>query len=301
MKILSKKVLCIGEVLWDHLPDGKVPGGAPMNVGLHLHQLGHEVLIASSVGNDSEGTELLSFLRGAGVQTGLIQTEFKLPTSEVIVNLDEKNNPSYEIVEPVAWDNIELTNSLENIARTTGVVIYGSLASRNERTRNTIQSVLGYNSLKLIDVNLRPPYDSQEVVEPMIGYADIAKMNEEELITIASWHDFSSENLKELMHWFSVHFSIDMIVVTLGRDGAVMMKGKDFIENSGFKINEVDTVGAGDGFLAGFVSSLINGKEPIEALNFACATGSYVATKTGATPEYYMREIELILNQKKPA
>ena len=147
MKIKNKDILCIGEVLWDRLPDKSVPGGAPMNVALHLLQFKYNVLVSSSIGNDKAGQDLLQFINDAGADTSLIQTNYELPTSEVPVWLDENNNPTFDILEPVAWDKLELTDKLIEAARNVGMIVYGSLASRNEITRNTITSLLEYDNM----------------------------------------------------------------------------------------------------------------------------------------------------------
>lgn len=297
MEIKNKEILCIGEVLWDRLPGESIPGGAPMNVALHLTQLGHNAMIASCIGNDNLGSKLIGFLKNTGVNTGLIQLNYELPTSEVLVQLDQDNNPTFDILEPVAWDKLELTKSLVRIAQNVGIIIYGTLASRNETSRNTILSVLEYDNIKLIDINLRPPYDRQEIVEQLVRQADIAKMNEEELLTIADWYNLKKSDLKELMKWFADTYKLGLICVTRGKNGALVFDNGEIFEHQGFKVRSIDTVGAGDAFLAGYVSSLINGKTSKEALNYACALGAYVATKTGATPEYHMGEIQLIMKQ----
>ena len=297
MKIKNKEILCIGEVLWDRLPDKSVPGGAPMNVALHLSQFGYNALISSSIGNDKAGQDLLQFIKNAGVNTGLIQTNYELPTSEVPVYLDKDNNPTFDILEPVAWDKLELTDTLIETAQNAGMIIYGTLASRNEITRNTILSVLEYDNIKLIDINLRPRYEKQEVVEQLVRHADIVKMNEEELLTIAGWYNLKQSDLKELMKWFAGTYKLDLICVTRGKNGALVLDQEEIFEHNGFKVYPVDTVGSGDAFLAGFVSCLFDGKSSKEALNFACALGAYVATKAGATPEYQLGEVQLIMDQ----
>ncbi|MBK6285983.1 MAG: hypothetical protein IPF54_27845 [Draconibacterium sp.] len=101
MEIKNNQILCIGEVLWDRLPSGAKPGGAPMNVALHLNAIGQNVSIASRIGNDEPGEELKSFLEKSGLSTELIQVDEHLPTSEVLVHLDENSNATYEICEPV--------------------------------------------------------------------------------------------------------------------------------------------------------------------------------------------------------
>ena len=130
MKITNKQILCIGEVLWDKLPTGVKPGGAPLNVAVHLKAIGNEVKVASSIGKDKEGKELKAFLEKSGLNTELIQEDKSLPTSEVLVYLDNNKNATFEICEPVAWDNIQLSQSLHSRAKESGITVYGSIASR---------------------------------------------------------------------------------------------------------------------------------------------------------------------------
>lgn len=296
MQIKNKEILCIGEVLWDRLPSGAKPGGAPMNVALHLNAIGMDVAIASSIGNDDAGKELKAFLNKSGVDTQYIQEDESLPTSEVLVHLDENNNATYEICEPVAWDAIKLSDSLMEKAKNAGLLIFGTLASRNPIARQTIMRLLTYDGLKLMDVNFRKPYDKQEIVETLLQNTDIVKMNDDELVVFANWYNKHKYDEKSLIKWFAAQYNIKMVCITKGEDGAILYCDGEFYEHPGFKVNAVDTVGAGDAFLAGLISSLINVKTPDEALAFACATGAFVATKTGATPNYDMKEINSILS-----
>lgn len=295
MKINNKKVLCIGEVLWDRLPSGAKPGGAPMNVALHLNAIGQEVSIASRVGNDQAGRELVSFLESSGLKTDLIQVDEELPTSEVLVHLDEKNNATYEICEPVAWDNLQLTDSLAKQALNAGLLIYGSLASRKAQTRETLTKLLENEAVRLIDVNLRKPYDKKEIVEPLLEKSDIIKLNDDELAVFASWNDKTGLDEKELVKWLASHYGAGLICVTKGQNGALLFAEGQFYEHPGFKITTVDSVGAGDAFLAGLIAALFQDKPYDDALAFACATGAFVASKAGATPKYDMDEINGIL------
>lgn len=298
MEIKNNEILCIGEVLWDRLPSGAKPGGAPMNVALHLNAIGQNVSIASRIGNDEPGEELKSFLEKSGLKTEFIQVDEHLPTSEVLVHLDENSNATYEICEPVAWDNLELSDSLMAKAREAGLLIYGSLASRNPMSRRTIIRLLENDAVKLIDVNFRKPYDTKEVVEKLLEKTDIVKLNDEELVAFAQWYNKHRHDEQSLVKWFATHYNLKMVCVTKGDKGALLYCEGEFYEHPGFKVNAVDTVGAGDAFLAGLIASLLNKKEPADALAFACATGAFVASKTGATPEYDMTEINTILINK---
>src|SRR5680860_374696 len=250
MEIKNKQILCIGEVLWDRLPSGAKPGGAPMNVALHLNAIGQNVSIASRIGNDEPGKELKTFLENSGLNTELVQVDEHLPTSEVLVHLDENNNASYEICEPVAWDNLELTDSLMTKARQSGLFIYGTLASRNPLSRETIMNLLDYDAVKLIDVNFRQPYDSKEVVERLLAKTDIVKLNDDELFIFAQWYNKHKHNEQSLIKWFAQQYNLKMVCVTKGDKGALLYCEGEFYEHPGFKVNAVDTVGAGDAFLA---------------------------------------------------
>ncbi|HZH73998.1 MAG TPA: PfkB family carbohydrate kinase, partial [Mariniphaga sp.] len=104
-QIKYNKILCFGEVLWDMLPEGKQPGGAPLNVAIHLKKQGLDPILVSRIGKDAEGEKLREFLMAAELDISFLQTDAVLPTSKVIVHFNENGNADYEICEPVAWDN----------------------------------------------------------------------------------------------------------------------------------------------------------------------------------------------------
>ena len=104
---LTNNAICFGEVLWDMLPDGPQPGGAPLNVAYHLHKLGMRTNIISKIGNDAAGNRLLCLLQQWGIGIDLLQTDGRYATSEVLVTMNEAGEASYEIISPVAWDFID--------------------------------------------------------------------------------------------------------------------------------------------------------------------------------------------------
>ncbi len=90
-----EKILCFGEVLWDMLPSGAKPGGALLNVAIHLKKQGESPILISKTGNDEEGKKLIQFITTAGLDHRFIQTDFELPTSKVLVHLDGNKNATY--------------------------------------------------------------------------------------------------------------------------------------------------------------------------------------------------------------
>ena len=68
-------VVCFGESLWDFLPRGKLPGGAPANVANHLQKLGKHPAVISRVGNDELGKELIKSLEFKNIETDFFQID----------------------------------------------------------------------------------------------------------------------------------------------------------------------------------------------------------------------------------
>lgn len=282
----TTQILCFGEILWDNLPSGPVEGGAPMNVALHLSRFGINSSIASSVGNDKKGIDLVSFLAKSGLRTDLVQVHESLPTSEVLVFLDEHNTASYEICKPVAWDEIFLTPELIEEAKASIAIVFGSLASRSPVSRNTLIKLLeNKNILKIMDVNLRPPYDTEANVKPLLESADIVKLNDEELMKITTWYDVTG-NLEERIKAFGRVLNLETLIVTMGKNGAYVLHTNELYHHPGFKVETEDSVGAGDAFLAGFLAAFFDGKDINTALTEASAIGAFVASQPGATPDY---------------
>ncbi len=295
----NKKILCFGEVLWDNLPTGPKPGGAPMNVGLHLKQFGYHVSMVSRIGEDRKGELLKKFLEESGIDTGSLQTDPMLPTSEVLIHLDDDNNPTYEIREPVAWDNIEMTEKLSVLSHQADLIIFGSLASRNTKTRETLHEILSTKGFKVMDINLRPPYDYKEHTEDLMQKADFIKLNEHELEQVVNdWNKKDIPEEDKQLRWMAKQFGCELICLTKGEKGAALYHDGIIDHDPGFKVKTVDNVGAGDAFLAGFISQYLNGTDGKKALEYACATGAFVASREGATPKYELHEIDRIIHQR---
>lgn len=285
------KVICYGEALWDVFSDGSIPGGAPLNVAIHLKNLGYYAEIVSKVGNDKEGEDLLRFISTNKLSVNYISKDNHYPTGKVIVSLDNKGKATYEICNPSAWDYIELNQEIQKLSLEANMIIYGTLSSRNPVSRDTLHGLLQSKAIKIIDVNLRPPYNNRDVIEPLLHKANIIKLNDDELVEIASWHGITMPE-NNAIEWLCNFYDCSMVLLTLGERGAILYSNGTSYKHDGFKIKAIDTVGSGDSFLAAAIASIIE-KETVEnVLDFACATGSFVATKKGATPGINRNEIQ---------
>jgi len=224
----------------------------------------------------------MDFLRQHHIATDFIHTNDSLPTSTVEVKLDKNRNASYNIVENVAWDALFVDESIKNVVSEAEVLLFGSLICRRENNLEVLLQLIEKAKKTLFDVNLRPPFYQKSVIEQLLHKANIVKMNDEELTEILGWYDIK-KNEKEQMSFLIKKFNIDTLVVTAGKEGAYCMHDGSLFNQKGFPVEVKDTVGSGDSFLAALVFKMLDGASWQECLQFACATGSLVATKSGGT------------------
>lgn len=290
-----KNIVCFGEVLWDVFPKHKKIGGAPLNVAIRLQSLGNKVSMISSVGEDTDGSEIVMFVNEHHVDIENIQVDTVLKTGSVAVTLDDEGSASYEIESPRAWDNIKLTEDAKNVTKLSDAFIYGSLASRESMTRNTLYQLLKIAKYKIFDVNLRKPHYSVAVLDCLMKQADFIKFNDDEILEIVNFYNPNISTIEDCMLYISKQTQTKSICVTKGRKGAVLYYHGEFYHNHGYKVTVVDTVGAGDSFLASLVNQLLNNTAPQKAIDFACAVGAVVASSEGANPKIEASTIEALM------
>lgn len=289
---MENYIVGIGEALWDLLPSGKQLGGAPANFAYHVKQLGLPAVVVSAVGKDSLGEEILHLLKEKHIPSVVSQSTH--PTGVVEVSLDEAGIPSYEIKTGVAWDYIPFTEEVEELARHTRAVCFGSLAQRNDASRVTIYKFLeamphGENVLKVFDINLRQSFYSKEVLHESLLRCNILKINDEELDVVSKLFalpDVSpSERCRQLLETYQLKF----VILTCGEQGSYVISSNQTSYLDTPKVKVVDTVGAGDAFTAAFISGIIHGKSLNCAHRMAVDVAAYICTQPGAMPEFVDR------------
>lgn len=277
-------VVAIGEILWDVFPDDRRIGGAPANFVYYLTKLGESAALISRVGQDSLGVQALAACRSAGLITDFIQKDHVHPTGRVRVELDEKGIPDFEIEKDAAWDFLEEEQTFYSLVDTARAVYFGTLAQRCEKTRGTIQNLLrrsGSGSWKVLDLNLRYPYYDRKVVESSLNMANVLKLSLDELNIISGLFSLSgteAEKLKTL----GEKFSLQVVALTLGSEGSLIVNRDRESRHPGYLVNVVDTVGAGDAFTAALVLGLLRNMGLDEISQLANQLASFVCTKKGA-------------------
>lgn len=247
-----KKITSFGEILFDIYPDGKKIGGAPFNFIYHIIKLTGKANFISRIGNDENGDEILQILKNREISSEFIQIDQNHKTGVAKTTLNEKKVPDFIIEENAAYDFIELTDPLKKlISQSTDCFYFGTLAQRNEQSRNTVQKLAADPNVKCIcDLNIRQNYYTPGTIEQSLSTADVLKLNEQELELVNKLVIKSEVNKTETVEKMIRLFNIELLCVTKGSSGAVLYK--DGQENY-YKIKNdkvVDTVGAGDAYAA---------------------------------------------------
>ncbi|WP_314203766.1 carbohydrate kinase [Capnocytophaga bilenii] len=290
---MKNTVVGLGEILWDIFPERKVLGGAPANFAYHVSQFGFNGYAVSAIGNDLLGKEILKSLEEKELNYLIEQTDF--PTGTVKVQLDGRGIPTYEITENVAWDNIPFTTRLENLAKNTTTVCFGSLAQRNEVSRATIHKFLDLmpaDSLKVFDINLRLKYFSKDIITTSLNKASALKINDEEIVKIAEIFELQGTD-EELCQQLLDKYKLKFLILTKGTRGSYVLTPyeKSFLATP--KVTIADTVGAGDSFTAAFVASYLNGRSIAQSHQLAVEVSAYVCQQHGAMPRLADAHLEL--------
>ncbi|MDY4845696.1 MAG: carbohydrate kinase [Parabacteroides sp.] len=283
----DKVIVGIGEALWDVLPEGKKIGGAPANFAYHVSQFGLESCAVSAVGDDELGKEIRSNFEEKKLQT-LIET-VPYPTGTVQVEIDKLGVPQYDIKENVAWDNIPFTPQIEELAHRTKAICFGSLAQRNEVSRNTIEQFIEAmpkteDTLIVFDVNLRQSFYSREVLDRSMKRCNVLKINDEELITISRMLGYQGTDLQSKCWILLGRYHLKMLILTCGVNGSYVFTPGSMSFIATPKVKVADTVGAGDSFTGAFVACILKGLSVADAHQKAVNVSAFVCTQRGAMP-----------------
>ncbi len=273
-------VLGIGELLLDVFEDSRRPGGAPGNVAFHAAQIGNRGVVASRIGDDEDGRVLKAYLQDRNVDTTFLQMDQAHATGTVFVSFED-GEPSYRVSEEAAWDFLQPTTELLRLAASTDAICFATLGQRHETARATTQAVLAATrGIKVLDVNLRPPFVSAEVILASIDAADVVKISHSERDTLAS--KFS---VAKPCDWL-LGRGVALVCVTHGARGAELITANHTAVRGGIAIDvsSGDAVGVGDAFVAAMTHQLVRGASLETTLEVANHYAAQVASHRGGMP-----------------
>lgn len=284
-------VYAFGEILWDIFGEKRVIGGAPFNFAAHFASLGGDAALISAVGDDPLGEEALRAMRGLHVSDRFVQRNTARPTGSCAVSLDSSGVPQYRLAADTAFDSIRYDEAQRAAfaAPEADVLYFGTLAQRAESSRRTLRSIAARPFReRFCDLNLRPPFLDGDVIVHACENASILKLSLEECAYLSELRLIDSLAPERVCAALCGRFpNIRLLLLTLGRDGAMLYTGEHGPMQSIRPESEaVSTVGAGDSFSACFLYNYLAGRSLQECLDRGVLLSDYVVTQTGAVPAY---------------
>ncbi len=312
-------VVCLGELLVDFVPTvtgtglidapsfKKAAGGAPANVAVGLARLGTSSAFLGKVGDDAFGTFLVRTLADAGVDVRSVRTSATARTALAFVSLRADGEREFLFYRHPSADMLFEPGEVDAGAiRAARALHFGSISLVSEPSRSATlrASELARESGCLVsyDPNMRlalwPDARSARAgILRGLAEAEVVKISEEELEFLAGARDLGAAR-REL--W---HDRLKLLVVTRGPAGCTFLTRDAMGDVPGFAVEAIDTTGAGDGFVAGLLHSLLGAPRALEdesTLRAACrlanAVGALTTTGRGAIPSLpYRRRVDELL------
>jgi len=282
-------VVGLGEILWDVFPDGPRFGGAPANFAASAAGLAGDaaaVCMAGAVGDDDLGRRAIDTLASRGVATAAVAVLGK-PTGRVDVTVDSAGHASYVFAPDCSWDHMPWSPVLERLAGDTAAVCFGTLSQREATARTTVRRFLAAvrpSALRVLDINLRPPFWSPDTVLESLSLADVVKCNDEELPVVADLVGLSGSP-ESVLRDLVGRYRLRLAALTRGASGSLLLAADGTASDlAGTPVTVVDTVGAGDAFTAALVLGTLAGWSLERRHTHAERVAASVCTQRGGTP-----------------
>ncbi|WP_428262765.1 PfkB family carbohydrate kinase [Haliangium sp.] len=288
-----RRIIGLGEVLWDVFPDRRCLGGAPGNVAYHATALGDRGAVLTRIGADALGDEAVAILSRRGVDVSAVQRDPAHPTGTVQVRI-QGAEVGFEIDAHAAWAHPHWTRDWEQRVAEADAICFGTLLCAQPDGRVVVEraaEAASAEALRLLDLNLRPPFDTEPAIETALACANAVKLSEEEALRLAARAGVAKakvDSIDALAAHLMEHRGMRAIAVTYGARGSALYTPAGCDRQPGVPLGpglRADPVGAGDAFTAALAHHLVRHHEPARANLAANRYGAFVAGRAGAMPE----------------
>jgi len=307
MKFCDKEIdiLTVGELLVDMISTEysvnfesndyqRFFGGSPANIAMNTKKLGIKSQIVSAVGNDGLGHFLIEHLKNNEMNINLIKT-VEYPTSLVLVT-KSKGTP-VPIFYRGADFHLNYDEELEQHIKKAKIIHFSCWPLSMEPVRGTMEKVIETAKKNNVIIGFDPNYHPMiwernhngiEYVKSIIKSVDIIKPSEDD-----SERLFGKDTPNNQINKF-IALGAKLVIMTLGKDGAIISNGREKINIPTMASNVVDTTGAGDAFWSGFYAGIIKGYTVEKALRLGSAVSAYKLKFAGAVvPLLSLEKIKL--------
>ena len=297
-------VIAMGELLIDFTMNGEseqgnnmfeaCPGGAPCNVLAMLNKLGKKTAFLGKVGKDQFGVLLKNTLDEAGIDTSNLKMDADVNTTLAFVHTFPDGDREFSFYRNPGADMRLTADEIDaEFLKKAKLFHFGTLSMTHEGVREATKKALDIakeNGLLIsFDPNLRPPlWSSLELAKEQMEYGfqfcDILKISDNEIQFVSGKEDYD-----EGIQYLQEKYHIPLILLTLGKDGSRAYYKDMRVERSGFKMDTIETTGAGDTFCGSSLNYLLeHGIENLteeqlgEMMTFANAAAALITTRKGA-------------------
>ena len=297
-------VVAMGELLIDFAMNGQseqgnncfeaCPGGAPCNVLAMLGKLGRKTAFLGKVGEDQFGKLLKETIEEVGVDTTGLRMDQEIPTTLAFVHTFPDGDRDFSFYRKPGADMMLREEEVDyDVIRQAKIFHFGTLSMTDEPVRSATKKALEVakeaGCLISLDPNLRPPLwksldEAKKMMEYGFRYCDILKISDNEIQFVSGKEDYDegTQYLQEKYH-------IPLIFLTMGKDGSRAYYKGMRVEKTGYRVDTVETTGAGDTFCGSALNGVLERgidnlteKDLTEILDFANAAAAIVTTKKGA-------------------
>jgi len=303
---IMSEIYSIGEALIDFIPSvtdsdlkdvpsfKRVMGGAPANVAMTVSKLGGNSHFISKLGRDAFGDHITEQLEQYGVDTTYLLKTDEANTGLAFVSLKKDGQRDFSFYRKPSADMLLSDKEVTDIPFKTGDLLHFCSVDLIEAPvkyahKQVIEDAIRKGAIISFDPNVRLPLwpdetSCQEAIQSFLPLADIVKVSDEELAFITGIED-EHNALQSLFK-----DRVKLVIYTKGKDGAVLLT-KDFnVSHHGFKVEAIDTTGAGDAFIGSFLYQLateeslshVTKEAALDMLTFSNAFAALTTTKHGA-------------------
>lgn len=247
------EVLVVGEALIDIVESGGPPtyhvGGSPANVALGLGRLGRSVTLLTQLANDPLGDQIRRHLTNSRVTVRAVGNQER--TSTATAKLHNDGQASYEF--DITWGQFS-TDSVTSPR----IIHTGSVASVLEPGARSVRHLLRshHKAIVTFDPNIRPTLvgahdDALAAFDAMARLSTLVKMSDEDAAFL-----YPRADLDDVLD-IVLSFGVQIAVITRGKSGSTLATSEDRVQVDSTPVELVDTIGAGDTYMASLIDSLL--------------------------------------------